>query len=455
MLDRQAAGDPCRQIAGDLREHALADARGDLVVGKGRREGARGDDPPIGHDHARQGFETDDLGRVEPDHGLVVGQDPVFRQRLVHLADGFDPLHDRRPQAGVEGDVAAAVGLLGMVEREIGVLPQRFGVASVRTVDDAAERDLRHHHVAVALEGRAHALADRVGDLRELVMVSAAIADHRELVAAQPVGGTDARGVAVAQALGHLADQPVADHVAHGIVDRLQMVDVDEDQREARRGAERQRGDRLVETAAIGQVRQLVEIGKVMVVLLHLRVRDGDRAQMHAGIDDLALERAWSALDRIIEGEGRGHAAGGIADRARPAGPQTQRQGKPGKAGPERIGGDVGNLHRLALERRAAAGADAGADLQAVQRLAVMRRQRRGGQRVQLAVLIDEENGAGHAGRQNFDARAQQVGDDVELRTQGNRLEDFGLQLLQREMTVCPHRVHPSCAQTAPCGPVR
>ena len=110
--------------------------------------------------------------------------------------------------------------------------------------------------------------------------------DHRELVAADAAGDV---GVAddLADALGDLGQHRVAGEVADPVVDRLEVVEVEDDQREAPVVALGARGlarEGLVEVAAVVQPGERVEIGLVARLAEAPRILDrGARAQRQLG----------------------------------------------------------------------------------------------------------------------------------------------------------------------------
>ena len=87
--------------------------------------------------------------------------------------------------------------------------------------------------------------------------------DHHELLAAKPAGEIDAARVA-ANPCGELPQHRVPGIVAMAVVDRLEMVDVDQQQRKrlaAPRGVIEQRGEMARRIAAIVQPGERVENG--------------------------------------------------------------------------------------------------------------------------------------------------------------------------------------------------
>ena len=84
-----------------------------------------------------------------------------------------------------------------------------------------------------------------------------------ELVAAEPRHGVAGPDL-LAQPLGHLAEQQVAELVAEGVVDHLEAVEVENQQRDpgaGGRAAVEGVGDQPQEQAAVGQPGQVVVVG--------------------------------------------------------------------------------------------------------------------------------------------------------------------------------------------------
>ena len=78
-------------------------------------------------------------------------------------------------------------------------------------------------------------------------------------------------------ALSNGADQQVAEDVADGVVDDLEMIDIDQQQPERLVHAD-MASQQFVEVAAIGEPGQRVEIGEPVIALAHLLMIDGDGA---------------------------------------------------------------------------------------------------------------------------------------------------------------------------------
>ena len=196
----------------------------------GRDEGTGRDQPALGMVPADQGLDTGEAPGRELELRLVVQHELAPLQSLAQLA--LEPaarlrllVHGRLEQAK-----AVAALRLGAIKGEVGVLEQYVRVWPVLREQGDADAGGDMHLVAIELERggeRAQDLGRQgrgVGGLRELGL------HQRELVAAEPgqgVAGPDrARDPA-----GHRAQQLVADRMAERVVDLLEAVEVEEEDR--------------------------------------------------------------------------------------------------------------------------------------------------------------------------------------------------------------------------------
>ena len=151
-----------------------------------------------------------------------------------------DPFHLAMPlfavAALVDLDAVAAL-VLGRIAGDVGGAEQRRDALGIRRdLDDADARADRHRVAgpdeAVIADRLAHRLGDRAG-----LFQRAAFQQHAELVAAEPRDHVDGAHARLDQR-GDLADQPVAGRVAAGVVDQLELVQVDVEQGVARAAAD-------------------------------------------------------------------------------------------------------------------------------------------------------------------------------------------------------------------------
>ena len=137
-------------------------------------------------------------------------------------------------QAVVEHLLAAAAGALRLVHREVGLAQHRLrvglGVWAIETPTLAS--------IVTSAEpswNGSRSVEHAPGERQRLVLALEFLGEDHELVAAEP---RDRVAVAhqLGEALGDGDQQPVADVVAEVVVDRLEAVEVDEQQRDARPG---------------------------------------------------------------------------------------------------------------------------------------------------------------------------------------------------------------------------
>ena len=185
-----------------------------------------------------------------------------------------------------------------------------------RDADAGIARDL----LALAVDRHAQRIQDLFGERRQLGLVAGPGLDDRELVAAEPCHQIVAADTG-AQAVGDLAQQFVADLVAERIVDALELVDVDiEDRKRLALGKLRHAPLQMAaHQHAVGQVGQ-------RVVMRHMRdalvgadalgdvvmggepaagraglVLDLDQAAV-GGLDDVALDASDAVQDVVAIG---------------------------------------------------------------------------------------------------------------------------------------------------------
>ena len=287
--------------------------------------------------------------------------------------------------------------------------------------------------IGISFEPSRKRRGERLGDVGRDALGALGIAIRQqddELVAAEPaqhVFGPDL----LAQTLRELNQQFVAGGVAERVVDVLEMVDVEEGERNVaagRTGGDRG-GDQVPQLRAVGQAGEDVVIGEPRDLGARFLALDRESAEIDAGVDDAPVPVARRPRLTEVEREGGDDAAVLGLDRRRPAGAQAdlERHGLVGL--PARIGVEIFRQHRLAVEGGGAAGADIGADRDAVQRAGIILGQARAAERMNQSGGIDMEQRADDVGRDLFDTAAQPVGDLGDRHLVGERAHD---ELLQR-----------------------
>ena len=234
---------------------------------------------------AQECFGAHDARGVRRHDGLVHDRQLTRRERALEFRGECDAL--ARIAAHVLGEqlAASATPALGSVHRGVGVAQQGDGGIGWRLVgeecgcrerDPDARRGDDLHALQDHLTG--HRLAHALGDVHRHVFVTQSVAQHDELV---PANACDevGRSRGGCDALGDGGDQLVAHAVADRVVDVLELVEVDEQHGHAALGghaalerfaqlaheqyAIRQSGECVVRGLAAEFVLQLLGLGHV------------------------------------------------------------------------------------------------------------------------------------------------------------------------------------------------
>ena len=277
--------------------------------------------PRVGWLPADQRFEARDLLACGVDDRLVVNRELAALDRLAEvvfedLALGRLAVHRRLVEA-----MLAAARRLGRIEREVGVADQRVGAGAAGVADGDADRGADRDLVAFDRIGPRDLLDQRPGERLQKADVDRAGKHRLEFVAAE------AADLAVVahhrlQPLGDLPEQGVADRMAERVVDVLEAVEIDQEQRAALlpMGRVAQRlVERLAHHRAVGQAGQRIEPGEPVDLLLGAALlgevgADAAEAEEAAAIveDRVARQRPVDVLlarrpdDDVGEGEAGG-----------------------------------------------------------------------------------------------------------------------------------------------------
>jgi hypothetical protein len=149
---------------------------------------------------------------------------------------------------------------LGAVESHVGILEDLVGVVAVVGRERNADRGADRHLMAVEDIGGRDRFEHALGEMADIGRLRHVALQDGELVAAEPrddvLGAHDQ-----SEPLGHGLEQTVADRMAEGVVDRLEIVDVDAERRGAALAAPRPRQHlfhALAERQPVGEQRQRV-----------------------------------------------------------------------------------------------------------------------------------------------------------------------------------------------------
>ena len=168
----------------------------------------------------------DHLARAEVDERHVDEPHLAALERLAEIAAVLEVLRGNQPHRRVEDPDLALAGALGLVHRDVGIA-QQAGRAHARRRDGDADAGEHGDVVAGDRHRVAEAVEQSLGDVDRAVDAAAVLEQDRELVAAEAGGGVAGAGGA-ADAIGDGLQQLVADGVAERVVDRLEVVEVDE-----------------------------------------------------------------------------------------------------------------------------------------------------------------------------------------------------------------------------------
>ena len=215
----------------------------------------------------------------------------------------------------------AAAGVLGGVKRKVGVADEGVGAGPARIADGDADRGADRHLVAFDHVRPRDLLDQRPGKRFEQADVDRPGQHRLELVAAE------AADLAVIahhrlQAVGDLAKQRVADRMAERVVDVLEPIEIDQEQRAALlavRGIAQRFVERLPHHRAVRQAGQRIEAGEARDLLFGAALlgkvgADAAEAEEAAALveDRVARKRPVDVLlarradDHVGEGEARG-----------------------------------------------------------------------------------------------------------------------------------------------------
>ena len=188
---------------------------------------------------AQQRLIADDPLGLRADDGLIGDEELVGGKRVAQIVLELLAALRAGEHFGAEEAVDAAPVALGGIEREIGVAHQRLGVMPVlgrdRDADRAADADRRALDRIGLRQVEDHAPRE-IAEPRAIGLIGQ---DHLEFVAAQASDQPVAADRAL-QALRHLLEQRVAGVVAERVVDGLEAIEIEQEQRAgARRDAAR------------------------------------------------------------------------------------------------------------------------------------------------------------------------------------------------------------------------
>ena len=225
---------PASRLVARLEEHPAPDLEDQLGLLEHRHEVVRSDDAAGRMLPAQQRLDAGDMHTREIEHRLVHQEELAVGEHAPQVHLELEPSKDLGLHLGREHSRAVAAVALGPVQRDVGVAQQLAGRGAVAARDADAGR---HGQRRVLERGKPERFAQHVVQPfgHELGTGSQrhTLGQHDELVAAETADGVAVADDAVEAGRNRL-EELVADLVAHGVVDRLEIVQVDEQRRDRR-----------------------------------------------------------------------------------------------------------------------------------------------------------------------------------------------------------------------------
>ena len=266
---------PCTQLAAGLGQHPFAQAHHHAAFLDDGQEVCRRHPAPVGIVPAQQRFDAGERAVGQRNLGLVVQLQAAVVQCLAEALHQLEVAAQALAHLRAVEAVAAA-GALGAVHGDVGMLDQVLHAGGVVRIDRDADAGAKREIDAAHADGLAHfrQQAERDG-LRALAV--GVVGDYDEFVAAEP-GQQLVLAHRVAESAGDFGQHPVAGLMALGVVDLLEAVQVNEQQRQrmALRACEREfLLQAFAEVAAVRQFGQGVVVGELFdAAVAALALRD-------------------------------------------------------------------------------------------------------------------------------------------------------------------------------------
>ena len=219
---------------------------------------------------AQQRFKPGDLLGRGLHHGLIIQLQLAMRQGIAQVFFQLAPFLGIAVQIGRIEMEPPAPGILGRIQRQIGIADQRFAGHPVIGCDRNPDRGADHHPAAIKVVRLRQAFDDMRGNLRQDRPFDASGQDDLEFVTPQPAdpaGRTDP----AFKPLCHLFEQLVAGGMPQRIVDLFEPVEIDQEHRAGALSHLRRDQDlfeRLRHEKPVGQSGQRIEMGQARHMLL-------------------------------------------------------------------------------------------------------------------------------------------------------------------------------------------
>ncbi len=320
-VERAAA--PQGRLAARLLQHPAAQFDDQAAVLGHRDETVRRHRPQGGAVPAQQGFDLAHPAAAGLRDDLVCKPEFAGPDGLAQGAVDHQRVAGGRVHGVAEKAQLAPARLLGLVHGDVGVAQQGVAVRAVARIAGQADAGRHGHRVVRQVEARPHGRQDAFGaSLGRRATVALKVGQHGDELVAAEAGQHVLRPQQRLQAPGHLAQQLVAGAVAERIVDALELVEVDEQQRAGAPGRAGP-GDVLLQPGrqgvAVAQARDGIDPGRLVqqgVLLLAF----GNVEQLHQAIQPAPLDvgrghHLHRQLAAVVQGQlgllGHGEAGAG------------------------------------------------------------------------------------------------------------------------------------------------
>ncbi|MNF71292.1 hypothetical protein D3C84_532390 [compost metagenome] len=258
--------------------HLPASLLHDPGIDLGDQSGALGDgdefrrrhQPPMRMLPAHQRLDTDQATGLEVVNRLVIHAQFLLFQRTAQFGCRLNPLLRMSSQFfGVER-VTVATSAFGLEQGRVGVAQQLFSAQGITGKQADADAGVDKQPMTVNVKRLLETVDDPLGQCCGMHQLWTTFSQYGELIAAQP-RQRDARAEHGLQAFGHGLEQLVTDRVPEAVIDHLEMIQIDHQQRTAALLDLRRRQCLLGtvgEQQAVGQIGQWIVMRQVLEFVL-------------------------------------------------------------------------------------------------------------------------------------------------------------------------------------------
>src|SRR5262249_29070474 len=265
LLDVQASLEPAPQIGRHALDHCETERPANLRILERRQKfGGRSNPAILVHDPAER-LEAQDFSGLDRDFRLIERNDPVALDRAANHAQHAELILGGVQHSWIEDQRAIAADVLGAIEREVGG-PENLAPACAMLGEAGyADAAIALDRMAAIFHPLPQSAQHTARDQADPLVVGGVAQQDRELVAAEPCNQVSTACHAF-DALGGRAQDQIPGFMAKGIVDELEIVEIEQQERDRLGFRARLRDDRLynlVQSVPARQARQRIEVGQL------------------------------------------------------------------------------------------------------------------------------------------------------------------------------------------------